>query len=61
MVVNLDKINYEDLIESVVEKYPLGYLEVAHIQYYVEGLKSFPEVKTDQELMCRIYWKIKKA
>ena len=51
MVVDLDKINYEDLIESVVEKYPLCYLEVAHIQYYDEGLKSFLEVKTDQELM----------
>ena len=51
MVVDSDKINYEDLDESVVEKYPPGYLEVAHIQYYDEGLKSFPEVKTDQELM----------
>ena len=45
MVVDSDKTNYEDLVESVVEKYPPGYLEVAHIQYYDEGLKSFPEVK----------------
>jgi hypothetical protein len=52
MVVDSDKINYEDLIESVVEKYPPGYLKVAHIQYYDEGLKSFPKVKTDQELMA---------
>jgi hypothetical protein len=52
MVVDSDKINYEDLVESIVEKYPLVYLEVAHIQYYDEGLKSFPEVKTDQELMA---------
>jgi hypothetical protein len=51
MVVDSDKINYEDLVESVVEKYPPGYLEVAHIQYYDEGLKSFLEVKTDQESM----------
>ena len=35
----------------MVEKHPPGYLEVAHIQYYDEGLKSFLEVKTDQELM----------
>ena len=42
MVVNSDKINYEDLIESPVEKYPLGYLDVAHIQYYDGGLKPFP-------------------
>ena len=51
MVVDSNKINYEDLVESVVEKYPPGYLEVAHIQYYDEGLKSFPEVQIDQELM----------
>ena len=37
MVVDSDKINYEDLGASVV----------AHIQYYDEGLKYFPEVKTD--------------
>jgi hypothetical protein len=52
MVVDSDKINYEDLVESVVEKYPPVYLEVAHIQYYDEGLKSFLEVKTEQELMA---------
>ena len=51
MAVDLDKINYEDIVESVVEKYPPGYLDVAHIQYYDEGLKSFLEVKSDQELM----------
>ena len=51
MVVDLDKINYEDLVESMVEKYLPGYLEVAHIQYYDEGLKSFPKVKSDQKLM----------
>ena len=51
MVVDSDKMNYEDLVELVVEKYLSGYLEVAHIQYYDEGLKSFLEVKTDQELM----------
>jgi Fe-S cluster assembly iron-binding protein IscA len=45
MVVDLDKTNYEDLVELVVQKYSLGYLEVAHIQYYDEGLKSFLEVK----------------
>ena len=42
MVVDSDKINYENIVESVVEKYPPGYLKVAHIQYYDEGLKSFP-------------------
>ncbi|PVH32515.1 hypothetical protein PAHAL_9G417300 [Panicum hallii] len=28
--------------------YPLGYLEVAHVQYYDADLKSFPVVNTDQ-------------
>ena len=51
MVVDSDKMNYEDLVELVVEKYLPDYLDVAHIQYYDEGLKSFPEVKTDQELI----------
>ena len=44
MVVDSNKINYEDLVASMEEKYPPGYLEVAHIQYYDKGLKSFPEV-----------------
>ena len=48
MVVDSNKINYEDLVESVVEKYPPGYLDVAHIQYYDKDLKSFLEVKTDR-------------
>jgi hypothetical protein len=52
MVVDFRQINYEDLVESVVEKYPPGYLEVAHIQYYDKGLKSFLEVKTDHKLMA---------
>jgi hypothetical protein len=51
MVVDSDKTNYKDFVESVVEKYLPSYLEVAHIPYYDEGLKSFPEVKTNQELM----------
>jgi hypothetical protein len=43
--------NYRDFIESVTEKYPPGYLEVAHVQYYDNVLKIFPEVKSDQDLM----------
>ncbi|RLN21953.1 hypothetical protein C2845_PM07G18990 [Panicum miliaceum] len=50
-VVDSDLINYKDFIESVVEQYPPGYLEVAHIQYYDESSKTFPEVKCDKELM----------
>ena len=51
MVVDSDTTNYKDHVELVVEKYPPGYLDVAHTQYYDEGLKSFLEVKSDQELM----------
>ena len=46
-----DLTNYKDLVESVVERYPPGYLEVAHVQYYDEVLKSFPEITSDQQLM----------
>ena len=51
MVVDSDRTNFSDFIESVVEKYPPGYMEVAHVQYYDEALKTFPEIKTDQDLM----------
>ena len=51
MVVDSDRTNFSDFVESVVEKYPPGYMEVAHVQYYDEALKTFPEVKSDQELM----------
>ena len=52
MVVDSNRTNFKDLVESVVEKYPPGYMEVAHIQYYDEALKTFPEIKSDHELMC---------
>ena len=51
MVIDSDLTNYKDLVESIVEKYPPRYLEVAHVQYYDDVLKVFPEVKSDQELM----------
>ena len=40
-----------DIVESIVEKYPLSYLEVAHIQYY-DVLEIYLEVKSDQDLMA---------
>ena len=43
--------NFNDLVESIVEQYPPRYLEVAHLQYYDDDLKTFPEIKSDQELM----------
>jgi hypothetical protein len=33
MFVDSDLSSYQDLIDSVTEKYPPGYLEVAHVQY----------------------------
>jgi hypothetical protein len=51
MTVDLDLTNYNDLVGSMVNKYPLGYMEVVHVQYYDEVLKSFPEITTDQQLM----------
>ena len=40
-----------NLVTSIVQQYPPGYLEVAHVQYYYDALKTFPEVKCDQDLM----------
>ena len=50
-IVDSDRTNLKDLIQSIIEQYPPGYMEVAHLQYHDDVLKSFPEVKTDQDLM----------
>jgi hypothetical protein len=51
MTVDASLTNYNDLVESVVKRYPPGYLEVAHVQYYDAVLKSFPEITSDEQLM----------
>lgn len=50
-VLDCDLTNYKDLIESIVEQYPSGYLEVAQLQYYDDDLKTFPEVQCPSLLM----------
>jgi len=50
-VVDSDTTNLKDLVDEITDQYPPGYLEVAHVQYYDEDLKSFLVVNTDQELM----------
>ncbi|KAJ1268341.1 hypothetical protein BS78_07G127500 [Paspalum vaginatum] len=50
-VIDSNLINFKDFVESIVEGFPLGYLEVAHIQYFDKSMKNFPEVKSDQDLM----------
>ncbi|OEL22652.1 hypothetical protein BAE44_0016330, partial [Dichanthelium oligosanthes] len=52
MVIDSDLTNHKDFIDDIVNKYPPCYLEVAHAQYYDHVMKSFPEVETDQQLMC---------
>jgi hypothetical protein len=52
MVVDSDRTNFSDFVESVVNKYPPGYMEVPHVQYYDEVLQKFPEIKSDQDMMC---------
>ncbi|KAM0901148.1 hypothetical protein ACQ4PT_020159 [Festuca glaucescens] len=49
--IDSELTNYKDFVESIVEEYPPHYLEVAHVQYYDDVLKIFPEVKSDQELV----------
>jgi len=51
MVVDSEKSNYMDFIQSVVDKYPPGYLEVPHVQYYDDVLRTFPEVNCDQDFL----------
>ena len=51
MVVDSEKTNYKDLIQLVVDKYPPVYLEVPHVQYYDDFLKTFPEVKSNQDVL----------
>ncbi|XP_048566906.1 uncharacterized protein LOC125546831 [Triticum urartu] len=50
-VIDSDLTNYKDLVESIVEQYSPCYLEVAHVQYYDDFLKIYPEVTSDQELV----------
>ncbi|CAN6282710.1 unnamed protein product [Urochloa humidicola] len=49
--VDSDTTNLRDLIDEIVTKFPPGYLEVTHVQYYNGELKTFRIVRTDQELM----------
>jgi len=51
MTIDSDLTNYKDLLKEIVEKYPPGYLEVAHLQYYDHDVKEFPEVYSDQDLL----------
>jgi hypothetical protein len=50
-VIDSDLTNYEDLVESIIVQYPTCYLEVAHVHYYDGVLKTFPEIKSNQELL----------
>ncbi|KAM0873465.1 hypothetical protein ACQ4PT_038055 [Festuca glaucescens] len=50
-IVDSDLTNYKDLVASILDQYPPRYLEVAHAQYYDDVQKTFPEIKSDQELM----------
>jgi hypothetical protein len=49
-VIDSDITNFKDFIESIVDQYPPGYLEVPHVQYRDCVESIFPEVKTDQDL-----------
>ncbi|CAN6328395.1 unnamed protein product [Urochloa humidicola] len=49
--VESDKTHFKDLVQSIVNRYPPGYLEVAHVHYYDAVLNIFSEIQTDQELM----------
>ena len=47
-MIDSDLTNYKDLVESIVDQYQPRYLEVAHVQYYDDVLKIFPQVESDR-------------
>uniref|UniRef100_A0A8I7B8P9 Uncharacterized protein n=1 Tax=Hordeum vulgare subsp. vulgare TaxID=112509 RepID=A0A8I7B8P9_HORVV len=51
LYIDSDLTIYKDLVESILERYPPRYLEVAHVQYYDPFLKIYPEVTCDQQLV----------
>jgi hypothetical protein len=58
MIIDSDVTNYKDFVEEIVNKYPPGYLEVAHVQYYDHDMKAFPEIMYDQDMLCTFEKKI---
>lgn len=40
---------FKGFVKSIVNQFPPGYKEVVIVQYYDEGSKSFPEVKTNED------------
>lgn len=54
-VVDSDTENFKDFIESIVDQYPPGYQEAVHVHYYDGCLMTFPEVKTDHNLLSMFH------
>jgi hypothetical protein len=50
-VVDSDLCNFKDLVQEIVDQYPHGYNETVHGFYYDVAQKTFPQIKTDQELL----------
>lgn len=50
-VVDSDLCNFKDLVQEIVDQYPHGYNETVHVFYYDVAQKTFPQIKTDQELL----------
>jgi len=51
-VVDSDTTNFKDFVSEIVDKFPPGFNDVVTIQYYDDGVKLFPQVKTDHELQA---------
>jgi hypothetical protein len=50
-VVDFDLCNFKDFVQEIVDQYPHGYNETVHVFYYDVAQKTFPQIKTDQELL----------
>ncbi|OEL21067.1 hypothetical protein BAE44_0017915 [Dichanthelium oligosanthes] len=52
--IDSDTINFKNLVKSIVDQYPLGYMEVSHVQYYDEPIAKwlFEEPMQKQPKNC---------
>ncbi|KAL6614930.1 hypothetical protein ACP70R_037200 [Stipagrostis hirtigluma subsp. patula] len=50
-VVDADMINFKDFVDDIADKYPHGYGEIVTVMYFDAETKTFPQVRTDQELL----------
>lgn len=51
MVIDSDTINFKDLVDVMLDKYPCGYGDLVKVFYYCADTKSNIQVQSDQDLL----------